>query len=262
MLNLALLGDPVAHSLSPRLQAAALAETGIEGSYVARQVDVAGLEAAIGEIRSGRLHGANVTMPHKEPAARLADVLEPDAAQAGSVNTLWLHDGALRGASTDVEGIRSAWGELPGGPVLLLGAGGAAAAALLALEGRPLTVAARRAAAVRQLISRTGVDASVAAWGEAVDGAVVVNATALGMHGETLPDGLLQAASGLFEMPYGPSQTPAVERARSLGLPVVEGIDLLVWQAALSFGRWTGLTPSVAAMRAALESDHSPGSNL
>lgn len=262
MLKLVLLGDPVDHSLSPRLHAAALDAAGIQGLYVARRVDAAGMEAAVEEIRTGRLDGANVTMPHKGVAARLADVLEPDAARAGSVNTLLMRDGLVVGASTDVEGIRRAWGHLPAGPVLILGAGGAAAAALLALEGRPLTVAARRVEAAQELVLRTGVDARVAEWGKPVDGAVIVNATALGMHGEQLPDGLLRTAIGLFDMPYGSAQMPAVVTATANGLPVVEGVEMLISQGALSFELWTGVFPSLSGMRAGIEDDHSPGSNL
>ncbi|NNC91814.1 MAG: hypothetical protein HKN80_04920 [Acidimicrobiia bacterium] len=262
MLRLALLGDPVEHSLSPRLHAAALDGAGIEGTYEARRVDVGGMESAVEEIRRGRLHGANVTMPYKGVAARLADVLEPDAARAGSVNTLLLRAGLVTGASTDVEGIRRAWGQLPHGPVLILGAGGAAAAALLALEGRTLSVAARRRAAAESLVSQTGVDASVAEWGEPMDGAVIVNATALGMQGENLPEGVLDSAAGLFEMPYGTARTPAVIAATAHGLPVVEGVEMLVSQAALSFELWTGVYPSLRAMRAAIGDDHSPESNL
>jgi shikimate dehydrogenase len=262
MLRLALLGDPVDHSLSPRLQAAALDAAGIEGVYVARRVDAAGMQAAVEELRRGELDGANVTMPHKSLAAALTDELGADAARAGSVNTLSVQAGRIRGVTTDVEGIRKAWKPLADGPVLLLGAGGAAAAALLALKGRPLTVAARRAEAADALIARTGIAAAIAPWGEPISDAVVVNATALGMRGEHLPEGILERAAGLFDMPYGSVPTPAVELARAIGLPVVDGLGMLLSQAALSFQLWTGVTPSLSVMRAAIGADHSPGSNL
>ena len=124
------------------------------------------------------------------------------AARASSVNTLLWQGSAVVGESTDVEGIRQACGALPEGPVLLLGAGGAAAAALLALEGRPLTVTALRPGAAHSLLKRTGVEATVSEWGEPLPGAVIVNATPIGMGGDRLPEGLLESASGLFEMPY------------------------------------------------------------
>jgi len=229
---------------------------------VARRVDAAGMEEAFRDLREGRLEGANVTMPHKWIARQLADEVGSDAARASSVNTLLWQGSAVVGESTDVEGIRQAWGALPEGPVLLLGAGGAAAAALLALEGRPLTVTARRPGAAHSLLKRTGVEATVSEWGEPLPGAVIVNATPIGMGGDRLPEGLLESASGLFEMPYGSTPTPAVETARELAIPVVEGVEMLLAQAALSFEMWAGVPASIPAMRRAVESDHSAGSNL
>ena len=262
MLNLALLGSPVDHSLSPRLHNAALLAAGIEGTYEARRVDENGMAAAIDEIRRGELDGANVTMPHKRLAAALVDELSAEAARAGSVNTLMVRDGAVVGASTDVAGIRLAWDGLPHGPALILGSGGAAAAALLALEGRPLVVSARRGTAANRLIERTGVAADHTEWASPVAGAVIVNATPLGMAGESLPPGLLEVASGLFDMPYGALPTEAANTAVALGIPVVAGVEMLVAQAALSFELWTGVEAPIAAMRAVLEADHSGEPNL
>lgn len=261
-MKLVVLGDPVAHSLSPRLHTAALEATGITGSYTARRVDRAGFEAAVDELRTGALDGANVTMPHKRQAAGSADELSEGARRSESVNTLLVRNGHLVGETTDVGGIRDAWGELPGGPVLILGAGGAAAAAMLALEDRPLTVAARRRERARQLVERVGSGAEVVDWGEPVPGCVIVNATPIGMSGEELPSGLLDAAAGLFDMPYGAEATPAIRRARRLGLPAVAGGDMLLHQAARSFELWTGVPAPLAAMRAVLFTDHSAGSNL
>jgi shikimate dehydrogenase len=262
MLKLVLLGSPIAHSLSPQIHTAALRAAGIEGSYEARGVDARGVATAIEEIRTGELNGANVTMPHKRLASRLADELGSNAARAGSVNTLVARGAMVAGESTDIDGIRLAWRGLPEGPALILGGGGAAAAALLALEGRPLLVSARRSSAAERLIERTGVAAGVVEWGAPVAGAVVVNATSLGMAGESLPPGVLEVATGLFDMPYGAAPTGAVTRARSLGIPAVEGLEMLLAQAARSFELWTGVAAPVQAMRAVLDRDHSPEPNL
>ncbi len=135
----------MSHSRSPAIHNAALAAAGISGVYEARRVDAAGVRAAFDELRSGELAGFNVTMPHKALAAELCDHLDTDASLAGSVNTVKLIDGAVWGFSTDIGGIRDAWGELPAtGPILVLGAGGAAAAACVALADRPIYIAARR----------------------------------------------------------------------------------------------------------------------
>jgi len=243
VLRLVLLGDPVAHSLSPVMHRAAFAALGISGRYDVRRVDPEGMATAAGEVRAGTLDGANITMPHKRLAASLADELSPAARRAGSVNT-WLRRGArLFGETTDVAGIRIAWQRagLPAdAPVLVLGAGGAAAAALVALADRVLHVAARRPSAVAALSERVEVDVRAERWGDAVAGAVVVNATPIGMHGEPLPDDLLDRAVGLFDMAYGPDPTPAVSAARARGLPVADGIAMLAAQAEVAFELWTG----------------------
>lgn len=261
MLKFVVLGDPVGHSLSPVLHTAALQAAGIEGTYTARLVDSTGFAAALEEIRSGVLDGANVTMPHKRLAAESVDVLSSDAQRAGSVNTVLLRDGVLVGETTDVGGIRDAWGELPMGPVLVLGAGGAAAAALLAMEDRPLWVAARRREAAEGLLERIGIGARLIDWGNGVAGSVVVNATPIGMSGERLPDAVLDEAAGVFDMPYGAQETGTIRRARELGIPAVDGSEMLLHQAARSFEIWTGVTASLTAMREALATDHSAGSN-
>lgn len=254
-MRLAVLGDPVEHSLSPAIHQAAFQAEGIAGSYTARRVDAAGLEQAFDEIRRGDLDGANVTMPHKHLAAELCDVLAPEAARTGAVNTLVRVGSSIVGHNTDVAGVTTAWwwASLPtDGPVLVLGAGGAAAAALVALEQRALTLSARsqrRAAALLELI---GVAAGVVAWGEAVHGAVVVNATPVGMHGEPADAEVVAGASGWFEMAYGSGSTPAVAACRDRGLPVSEGPDMLLAQALEAFRLWTGRSPDAATLRAAM----------
>lgn len=248
-----LLGDPVGQSRSPTIHRAALAAAGLLGRYEARRVDARGVYAACGELRAGALDGANVTMPHKRVAAAAADRLAPEAARGGAVNTLALQDGEVWGHNTDVSGIRAAWDRagLPSGPVLVLGSGGAAAATLVALQHRQLAISARRPGAGTALAERLGIAAPEIPWGESRAGAVVVNATPLGMAGEDLPAGILESAVGLVDLPYGGEPTPAVLRSRAAGLPTVDGIDVLVAQAARSFEIWTGRPAPVTAMQEA-----------
>lgn len=256
-MRLVLLGDPVAHSRSPAIQRAALAATGILGSYEARRVDEPGVYRACAEIRAGGLRGANVTMPHKRVAAAAADRLTPAAARCGAVNTLVGAGGEVLGHNTDVGGLVLAWeraGIPRGVPVLVLGGGGAAAAAIVALAGADLAVATRRPGAGEALAAALGVPATGIPWGHPRPGAVVVNATALGMHGEPLPPGVVEAAAGLVDLPYGPEPTPAVVAAQRGGLPSADGLDHLIAQAALCFELWTGVPAPVAAMEAAARS--------
>lgn len=254
-MRLVVLGDPIDHSLSPALHNAAFAATGLIGEYGRRKVDAAGMARAVDEIRSGHLDGANVTMPHKEAAAALCDRLAPLAARVGAVNTLLRAGSDVVGHNTDVAGVRGAWvaAALPADvPVLILGAGGAAAAALLALANVPRHLAARKPEAGRGLAAKLGVAAKVVPWGAAVAGAVVVNATPLGMRGEVLPASVLAGAAGLFDMAYGDADTPAVTAARKAGIPVADGLAMLLHQAAAAFELWTGHPAPLEAMAAAL----------
>lgn len=248
------LGDPVEHSRSPAIHSAALAAVGLDGTYTARRVDEAGMVSAVDEVRYGRLTGANVTMPHKQLAFELADRTTENAMRSGAVNTLARRDAEVWGYNTDIDGIRAVWPTrgLPyDTPVLVLGTGGAAAGALVALADRAIAVSGRREQAARDLLGRTRVIGSTVPWSEPVPGAVVVNATPLGMRGEGLPDEVLEAASGFFDLTYGPGDSPSVTRARDLGLPTAGGEDLLLAQAAVSFEIWTGIPAPTEVMRAA-----------
>jgi len=253
-MKLVLLGDPVEHSRSPAIHTAAMKAAGIEGSYVARRVDRAGMVTAVAEIRYGSLDGANVTMPHKESAFALVDRVSEIALRAGAVNTVIHREGMATGDNTDVSGLLRAHDDLglsESAPVHVLGSGGAAAAALVAFAGRELSISARAGDRAEALLQRTRVDGEVVGWGDPVQGAVVVNATPLGRAGETLPDGIVERAAGLIDWPYGDQRTPSVVSALALGFPVADGRDVLLAQAAASFELWTGVAAPIEAMRAA-----------
>ncbi len=260
-MRLVVCGDPIDHSLSPQLHTAALHACGLAGTYARRRVDADGLAEIVDAVRDGTLDGANVTMPHKRRAAEFIDRLAASAAAAHAVNTLVRSGNQVVGHNTDIAGLAAAWAAagLPDqGPVLLLGAGGAAAGAVLALANRPVTVTARRPEAVAALAEQTGTEVGTVPWGEPLAGAAVVHATPLGMAGEEIAPAVLDAATGLFDMAYAPTATRAVSAMQSRGLPVADGRAMLLHQAAVAFELWTGRRAPLAAMAAALPRPQEP----
>lgn len=254
-MNLVVLGDPVAHSRSPAIHTAALEACGIEGSYTARCVDESGMARAVDEVRYGRLSGANVTMPHKQLAFELSDRVSESALRSGAVNTLNRQDGEVWGHNTDVDGIRAVWASaaLPiDRPVLILGTGGAAAGVVVAMADRVIVVSGRRDSAATEVLERTRAKGSITSWGTPLKGAVVVNATPIGMNAEPLPGEVLTVASGFLDLTYGPAESPSVAYTRDLGIPTADGKELLLAQAAVSFEIWTGIPAPTDVMRAAL----------
>jgi shikimate dehydrogenase len=246
----AVLGDPIAHSRSPELHRAMLEISGLEGEYTRVRADEQILEAELARMRQGAWHGLNITMPLKAAAARLADSTSPQARRAGSVNTLVPADGAIHGESTDATAIHEL---LDSGrfddrtAILVLGSGGAAAAVLSAIDDRePVYVAARRPERAEELTQRLG-GANIA-WGTAVAGALVVNTTPLGMHGEALPGDVLDAASGLIDLPYRDGETPAIVTARRRDMEAADGHEFLLRQAIASFRLWTGAEVTYPAL--------------
>lgn len=250
----AVLGSPVGHSRSPELHTAMLEIAGLDGEYLAIEADARVLAEAVAGLREGHWHGLNITMPLKRDAARMADSLAPRAARSMSVNTLSLRGRIVHGDTTDsvafsqildtsrFRGITT---------VLVLGAGGAAAAALAGMPPRMnVYLAARRADQAAALAGRLGGEA--VPWGTAVAGAIVVNTTPLGMSGEPLPEGVLEAGSGLADLPYGPTKTPAVVSAEQRGIPFADGHEFLLRQALASFASWTGERIELTALQQAL----------
>jgi shikimate dehydrogenase len=237
---------------------AALAHVGAEGDYQLCDVDEAGFLDGVVDIRTGKLDGANVTMPFKILAHDLSDAISDRAARVGAVNTLSMQSGQLTGFNTDVAGVAYAFEEakLPAtGPVVVMGAGGAAAAAQVALVGREIFVVARRPEQAESMLERLHSDATVIPWGESVPAGVVVNATSLGMRGEMLPEHVLDAATGLLDMAYGDHPTRSVAALRNRGLPVADGLDMLIGQAIGCFRIWTGEDVDPVVFRNAAEAE-------
>jgi len=212
--------------------------------------------------------GGNITLPHKEKAATVVDVRSAAVRRTGACNTFWYEEGKIHGDNTDVEGFSRALEVFLGGPpagqkVLVLGAGGAARACLVALmdggveEVQILNRTRDRARVVARRIGGARVrvlDDRMEAEGQSYD--LVVNTTRLGLEaGDPLPLNLrgLGRAGAVVDMVYRPEPTPFVESARELGIRAADGLEMLVQQGAVSFERWWGQKPSLDVMRASLK---------
>jgi len=259
----AVIGSPVRHSLSPALHNAAFEQLGVDWVYTAFEVAPGRAQAAVDAMRALGLGGLSVTMPHKEAIAQAVDSLDPAAAALRSVNTVVPQaDGTLKGYSTDGAGfiasLAAAGVDVAGRTVCMLGAGGAA---------RSLADALARAGAARvAVVNRTfstadetvrlaegvGVHGTVADIGSAD---IVVNATSIGMGSQDLPcdPSLLRAGQVVADIVYHPRQTALLTAAAATGATTVDGLGMLIHQAALQQQLWHGLVPDVATMTAAAE---------
>ncbi len=268
---LALIGHPVEHSLSPRMHNAAFAADGLDFVYVCLDVDPDDLPAAVKGAAALKLRGFNITMPHKRAMISLLDELDEGARISGAVNTVVIDRSSLRGYNTDGGGMvmacEQAGIELSGQRVLLLGAGGAAAAIAVAFGGagiRELNIANRsveHAIELRNKLRGAGMEKVVVHPLDALDEAVleteiIVNATSLGMkEGDPLPipAGYVEDGKAVCDAVYRPgAETALVRLARERGARVATGKRMLLYQGVLAQKLWTGREPNVKAMDGAI----------
>jgi shikimate dehydrogenase len=262
----ALLGQPVAHSFSPVMHNAALTAAGIDAVYVAIPCDADAVAPLIRTLALGG-GGGNVTIPHKQCAAAALDAPEPVVTRTGACNTFWADGGRVRGDNTDVIGVRTVavrmTGGLHGTRAIVVGSGGAARAAVFALldGGARVELIARSADRAADLVARLdpggeriGVHGSV----DALDGIacdLIVNATPLGMHdGDAPPVDLNRVRAGaVIDMVYRPGGTALTASAARLGVPAIDGLEILVVQGGAAFERWHGRAAPLERMREVVE---------
>lgn len=278
-----ILGKPVGHSRSPVFQNAALRASGLPPVYTAKEVEVHEMGAIADAVRRGEVLGCNITLPHKEEAARLADVRMPAVEGTGVANTWWEADGKLHADNTDVYGLQMSFAALLGTriarKVVVLGAGGAAQAALYALApfatellivNRTLSKADAAVKNSRFWFTReTQLDAAV--WPSTAAEAHEVNAALrdadLVIQTSSIPilypgDASSFAAldlesvgangGALLELCYANEPTVPMQRAAAGGAKVLDGATMLLHQGARSFERWVGTRPNIEVMRDAL----------
>jgi shikimate dehydrogenase len=266
-----LIGDPVAHSISPAFQQAAFDALGIDVRYEPWRTTPAGLPERVAWLRSPGVIGANVTVPHKQAVMGLLDEVAPPARRAGAVNTVVNRDGRLHGHNTDIEGFVTAL-RLEGGfdprgsRVALVGAGGAARAVLLALldaGADDILILNRSVGRAEALVAElgegratalaldTGREAHTALLG---DRSLIVNCTTIGMRHSPAELDLPLCATAIPEGSFvcdivaNPLETPLMRAATARGCRTLGGLAMLVRQGATSFELWTGEPAPIAVM--------------
>jgi shikimate dehydrogenase len=269
-------GFPIAHSISPQIHNAAFAAAGLDVYYAAREVAPADLPSAMQDLRMADVVGANLTVPHKEAVLSLVDGIADEVRLIGAANTVHQAGGRLMASNTDAPGFARALIEadivVGGGKAVLLGAGGSARAvaqALLSAGLDRLIIANRHVERAYRLAADCGERfpsarlepcalAALAAPG--LTGAcLVVNTTTVGLHGDDSPLAvdLLPASAAVVDIIYNPPRTRLLREAAAAGLPTLNGLPMLVHQAAIAWETWMGqpapLNAMWAAARAALD---------
>lgn len=271
-ISLGLLGYPLGHSYSPVMHNTAMAASGIDGDYRLYPIPPSAdgnskLEGLVQSIRNGNLCGLNITIPYKQSVQNLVDRLTPLAAHIGAVNVLYMEDGKLVGDNTDCPAFlfdleNSFHFEEPSDHhALVLGAGGSARAVVYALhqEGWNVHVAARNEKQAEDLIMSLGISNIQTLKLEKGELShlskihLVVNTTPVGMSPDSdrspWPDGLrIPENAAVYDLIYNPAETRLMKSARKAGLEAVNGLGMLVEQAALSFEIWTGMKVPRAVM--------------
>jgi shikimate dehydrogenase len=255
------MGWPVAHSRSPRLHGYWLEKHGVDGAYIPMAVPPERLEQALRALPALGLRGTNVTVPHKEAALQVCDTVDSLARRIGAVNTVVVGPaGALEGSNTDafglIENLRegSDWQTLDG-PVVILGAGGAARAACVALIDagvQSIRIVNRTPERASELAGAMAPQCCAVAWErreEALDGAALaINTTTLGMAGQPPLEIRLDAlpvGATVCDIVYAPLETELLAAARARGNRVVDGLGMLLHQARPGFEAWFGVRPEV-----------------
>ena len=264
-----IIGDPIQHSLSPAMQNAAFNKLGLNSSYIAFRVKKDELKESIESLRAIGVSGFNITVPHKVEAMKYLDELDISARRANAANTVHNVGGVLKAYNTDIYGfihplhLRKI--NFDGMKVLLIGAGGAARAALAALADEDgiseVNIANRSEGNARLLLEVSvpfGLNCKIVPWEKipvfSKTAELIVNATTVGMNSEpsVVDHHNIKKHAIVYDIVYKPVHTALLENAKQAGAEVIYGYEMLLYQGARSFEIWTGMSAPIDGMKKAL----------
>jgi shikimate dehydrogenase len=260
-ITVGLIGWPVEHSRSPAMHNAAFAALGLDWRYILLPTPPDRIEAVVARIRSGELQGANVTIPHKQAVMAYLDEIDPAAQAVGAVNTIVKQEERLIGFNTDILGFKRSLietgVEVADQPCTVLGAGGSARAVVYVLHelGARSKVYARDAEKARSVHADSRPLGALSEIDPATK--LIVNTTPVGLSPNVTAspwpaDVSLPKQALIFDLLNNPARTKFMQQAEQAGLRAINGWDMLVYQGAAAFAKWTGVEPPVDVMKRAL----------
>jgi len=247
-------GNPIAHSLSPKLHNYWIKENNLKAFYDMKKLNEDDLEETILEVKNERIHGINVTLPFKKKIIRFVDQLTPIAEEAQSVNTIFKKNNKIIGDNTDIEGFEKSLNyinyDLKDKKVFILGAGGVALSIILALKRKKVSkiyISNRTEKEPNSLKERYS-DLTIVKWGEICDFDLIINATSLGLKSDDRIN-LDFSNSGtkklFYDVIYNPRKTNFLSKGEELGNKIENGKMMFVYQAQLSFRIWHNILPKI-----------------
>ena len=263
----AVIGDPIDHSLSPNIHNAAFRELGLDCTYIAYRIPKGELAAGIESLKSIKISGFNVTIPHKVEMLKYLDEYDDNCNLIGATNTVSNDNGKLKGYNTDMDGfldpIKKRNIAVKNSNVLLLGAGGAARAIIVAFakeKASKITIANRtkeNAIKLAHLAQKLGIDVVTKSFQE-IDASpqyrFIVNATSIGLKNEAapIPKTCINKDTVVYDIVYMPMNTDLIVQAKKNNAAIIYGYEMLLGQAARSFQIWHGIDAPYEAMKKAL----------
>ena len=248
------IGNPIEHSLSPKLHNRWIKENKINATYDKKQLNESNIEEIIGEVKKGKINGINVTVPFKKSVIPFLDQLTPLAKEVQSVNTIFKKDNKVVGDNTDIggfeKGLKYINYDLKNKSVFILGAGGVVPSIILALKrlGAAKIILSNRTKEKADDLKKKYMDLEIVDWGETPDFNIIINATSLGLKNDDQIR-LNYADIGInklfYDIIYNPSKTKFLSEAKQFGNQIENGKMMFIYQAQLAFKIWHNILPKI-----------------